>query len=69
MELNYIIGRNIRAHRKRLKLTQKQLAKMVYSTNISVCNWELGETMPNAESIARLAKAFGCSTDDIYKEN
>ena len=69
MELKYIIGHNIRAHRKRLKLTQKQLAKLIYANNISVCRWELGDTTPSAEFIVRMARVFGCATDDICKEN
>ena len=67
--LNEIIGANIRWYRKKNKLTQCQLAKMIFSNNLSVHNWESGAALPTAHFLKALADVFKCSIDDLFSDN
>ena len=59
----HIIGTRIKANRKRLKLTQKELLERVYLSEKSVASlrkWENGERLPDLDTIARMAEVFNC---------
>lgn len=44
--------------KKRLKLSQEQLAEKVDVTRQTISNWELGETSPNPEQLKLLSKTL-----------
>lgn len=52
------MGDEIRRHRERLKLTQKQLGAAVGVTRIAVGAWERGESEPDEDNLQRLADVF-----------
>ena len=43
-------------------LSQDELAEKVYVTRQAVSRWEIGETIPNTETLKLLSKIF--ATDD-----
>ena len=45
------------------KLSQRRLARIIGTTNSSVCDWECGRTEPNIEMIIKLCVVFGVSSD------
>lgn len=67
-ELSLTLGNNIRRLRKQRNLKQTELAALVYSTNNSISAWERGACQPSAYFLKNLAKVFGCTIDDLFKE-
>lgn len=46
--------------RKRLKLTQEQLAKRLNTSRSNVANWENGQNMPSVDLLIRCSSLFDC---------
>ena len=46
-------------------LSQEELAERVYVTRQAVSRWELGETVPNTETLKRLSKLFDVSINTL----
>lgn len=58
------IGERIKHQRKQLGLTQVDLAKMVGVSNVSIRNWEIGESKQiRYDNMIALAKALHTTTD------
>ncbi len=49
--------------RLEFNLKQKDLAKSVYKTNSTICDWECGRTEPSIADLILLADFFSVSTD------
>ncbi len=60
----YLPG-NIKLLRKKLKLTQAQLAFQLDRKHTSIGNWETGFNEPSVTDLANLARIFGISVDDL----
>lgn len=56
-------GRNISSERSRLGLTQSELAKRLGVATSSVSYWETDSFEPTSDSLKKLARLFGCTTD------
>ena len=68
MELPLILGRNVRTARKRLGLSQEQLALEVGMKRSYLSDLERGTRNPSVKAIARLATALGiapCALLDV----
>jgi len=63
MKLN--IGENIRTYRRKINLTQEQLADQLGVSGQSVSRWENSVTYPDMELLPVMARLFGCTTDDL----
>lgn len=59
------LGKRIASHRKRLKLTQDQLAAQLGVTAQAVSKWENDLSCPDIGILPRLASIFGISTDAL----
>lgn len=59
---------NLIAHRERAGLTQLDVAKALGITDSAVNQWEKGKTVPKTESLPKLAELFGCTVDELFKE-
>ncbi len=59
------LGKRIMYHRKRLSLTQDQLAEQLGVTAQAVSKWENDQSCPDISTIPRLAAIFGISTDAL----
>lgn len=57
------LGSLICSRRKARGLTQEQLAEAVGVARQTVSKWETGETVPDAESLGKLASVLGFSVD------
>ncbi len=63
MKLN--LGENIRTCRRRMDLTQEQLAERLGVSFQSVSRWENGSTYPDMELLPILAGVFGVTVDHL----
>lgn len=61
------IGESIRHHRKKLNLTQAQLAERLKVTPQAVSKWESGTGLPDLSMAAPLARALGITTDELLR--
>lgn len=63
MKLN--IGENIRSCRRKMNLTQEQLAERLGVSFQSVSRWENGLTYPDMELLPALTGIFGVTADEL----
>lgn len=63
------IGERIFQHRKRLGLSQEELAARLGVSRQAVSKWELGTSTPEPENIIALARIFGITTDEPTHAN
>lgn len=54
--------------RKKANLTQDVVAEFLHVTGSSVCQWETGKTAPRASLLPQIAKLYGCTIDELLKE-
>jgi transcriptional regulator with XRE-family HTH domain len=59
------LGKRISAHRKRLGLTQDQLAEKLGVTAQAVSKWENDQSCPDISMLPRLSEIFGTSIDAL----
>lgn len=65
MEQGTTLGKRISAHRKRLGLTQDQLAERVGVSAQAVSKWENDLSCPDISILPKLASIFGTTTDEL----
>ena len=58
----------IRTRRKAAGLTLQELAARIGVTQQAVGMWERGETLPAADRLPDIARALGCSIDELYTD-
>ena len=63
--MNNTLGENISRHRKMTKLTQEELAERMNVSSQAVSKWENDLSLPDIETIQRLAMLFGCTIDEL----
>lgn len=63
-----IIGRHIREYREKHKLTQKQLAEMLYVSDRTISRWERGNGLPDIDELPRIARLLGISLNELVGE-
>lgn len=59
------LGKRIAAGRKKLKLTQDQLAEQLGVTAQAVSKWENNQSCPDISMLPKLAELFGTTTDAL----
>lgn len=59
------IGKFIAAQRKRMNLTQIQLAERLGITDRAVSKWETGHAMPDASNMLQLCSILGINVSDL----
>ena len=59
------LGNRIMENRKRLKLTQDQLAEKLGVTAQAVSKWENDQSCPDITMLPKLAEIFGTTTDSL----
>lgn len=57
------------ACRKKAGLTQVEAANSLGVSDAAVCQWEKGETMPTGKRLPEIANLYGCTIDDLLKED
>ncbi len=63
MKLN--LGNQIRLNRRRMELTQEQLAEKFGTSPQAISRWENGTTYPDIEMLPMIATFFGTSVDSL----
>ena len=64
--MDYVaIGKRIRAHRKRLNLSQEELSEMIGISTVHMSHIETGYTNLSLPVLVDLARALGVRTDDL----
>ena len=57
------LGEKIAAQRRKLGLSQEELASRLNVTRQAVSKWETGASVPELDTLVALAKIFGVTTD------
>jgi methanogenic corrinoid protein MtbC1/predicted XRE-type DNA-binding protein len=60
-----VLGENIKAHRKKMNLNQKELADYLNVSQTSIAHYEKGTRQPTIETLVSLATLFNQSLDDL----
>ena len=68
MELKMIVAKNLVELRKNAKLTQIELAEKLNYSDKAVSKWERGESLPDVETLKRIAELYDVSVDALLKE-
>ena len=55
--------------RKAAGLTQMQAAKLLGVTDATISQWENGETRPKTNRLSKVAEIYGCTIDELLKED
>lgn len=63
------LGKNIRARRKQLGLTQEQLAEQIGVGHQALSRIEHGKMAPKMDRLPSLAKSLRCSVSDLFRED
>lgn len=62
-----LIGKFIQEERKKLNITQEELANMIHVSNKAVSKWENGKGIPSIDYIVLLAKIYNVSVSEILE--
>ena len=57
----------IREFRKKQKLSQSDIAKIIKVKQNTISQWELDRTLPNVKQAIKLANILGTTVDKLYK--
>lgn len=63
---NFKLNENIGFYRKKLDLTQEELAQKLGVTNQTVSKWESAKSCPDISLIPKIADIFGISIDELF---
>ncbi|MBO4927648.1 MAG: helix-turn-helix domain-containing protein [Clostridiales bacterium] len=63
-----MLGDNIRRYREKNKLTQKELAKKLSTSERQISRWENGHLIPSLDTIDSIARVFGVTIFDLLAE-
>lgn len=58
---------NLKACRERASLTQQELADVLKIDRSAISKWETGEFLPRTDKLPAIAKALGCTIDELLK--
>lgn len=64
-----IIASNLQTLRKNKKLTQSEVGEAVHYSDKAVSRWEKGESLPDVETLQKLAELFDVDADYLFKEH
>ena len=64
-ELTIIVANNITTYRKKLGLTQLQLAELISYSDKAVSKWERAEALPDVFVLSQIAEVFKITVNDL----
>lgn len=64
-----IIANNLQTLRKQRKLTQAEVGESVHFSDKAVSRWEKGDSLPDVETLQKLAELFGVSAAYLFEEH
>ncbi len=68
-ELRHIVGKNLLALRKSKKKTQTEIADLFGYSDKAISKWENGDTMPDIETLYKLANYYNVTLDFLTSEH
>lgn len=69
MDILYKLGKTIEFLRLENNLTQRELGNLLGVTNQTISKWEIGESIPDAEAIGKLAKLFHMTVEELIESD
>lgn len=57
----------LKACRERASMTQQELADILKIDRSAISKWETGEFLPRTEKLPAIAKALGCTIDELLE--
>lgn len=63
------LAKNIKLCRRKLGLTQSELAEKLYISSQAISKWEAGQSVPDLGNLCLLAEIFGTSIDNLTGNN
>ena len=67
-DIRLILADNLTKLRKKHKLTQVELAHQLGFSDKSISKWEQGDTIPDIETIKKIADLYGISVDSLLED-
>lgn len=67
--IKLIIANNLQNLRKQKRLTQLEVGEAVHYSDKAVSRWEKGESLPDVETLQKLAEFFGVKTAYLFEEH
>lgn len=67
-DIRLILADNLAKLRKKHKLTQVELAHQLGFSDKSISKWEQGDTIPDIETIKKIADLYGVSVDSLLED-
>ncbi len=64
-----VLSKNLKRFRQAKQLTQEAAAEALDVSTQSVSRWECDSTLPDATLLPKIACLYGCTIDDLFKEN
>lgn len=62
------LGKALKSKRLQKKWTQEQLSEKLQISRPTISSWESEKTLPDISNLLKLSVLFGCSLDDLLKE-
>ena len=59
---------NIKKLREAAGLSQMALSEIISVPQSTIASWETGRALPRADKLPLIAKALGCTIDDLLNE-
>ena len=60
-------GKNVGYYRKKMKMTQDELAERLYVSRQTISRWETDAILPDVETVIRLCELFECNMDTLVR--
>lgn len=67
MKKNMSLGRYIGLRRKRISMTQEQLADRIHVSKSAVAKWETDRGIPDRDNLYRLAEVLGADITELHR--
>lgn len=67
-KMKKVVSNGFLTARRKVGLTQKEVADSLGVRQAAVCFWESGRTVPRLPMLLRLAELYGCSVDELLAD-
>lgn len=64
-----ILSKNLKRFRQKKHMTQEATAEVLGVSTQTVSRWECDDTLPAADILPEIARLYGITIDDLFKEN
>ncbi|WP_165613647.1 helix-turn-helix transcriptional regulator [Desulfotruncus arcticus] len=68
MEVDEVFGAQLRYFRKKQKLSQLELGRLVNKPQTTISDWETGKLLPDINEAVKLAATLGVKLTDLLEE-